>query len=246
MLNRIITFASFTLVEYIRSGRILIELAATVGFWAVFFRDRGIAPIDLAQFFSLSSIFTLLLSLYTATSLLSIGERPQGYLLLTRPLSRTGYLLGLYLVVVILVGLMFALLTGLTLIFNRPFDFTWLDLFAGTLPLLLNVTILAALLILLSSMVLSTSARLLVLALLAIALYSRAWHLRPEFRYIEPLQSLLSWPIYPALSGFRLSMTRDFSGIDRFTPIAQILLAVLLMAWAIAAFKRRDIILRDQ
>ncbi len=246
MLNRIWPFTHFTLTEYVRSGRILVELAATIGFWTIFLRDHGLAPIALDQFFSQASVFTLLLTLYSVSSLMSLGERPQSYLLLTRPLGRSGYLVGLYVTALIIVGLMFGLLTTLTLIFNRPLDFAWLELLKGALPLLLNVALFASLMVLLSPLVLANSLRLLILALLAIALYSQAWHLWPFFRFIEPLQSLLSWPIYPVLRGFRLAATRDFSGGNIYVPLAQLALAFVLLLAALASFRQRDIILRDQ
>jgi hypothetical protein len=246
MLKRILIFTHFTLTEYVRSGRILVELAATSAFWTIFFRDYGLVPVTLEQFFSLSSIFTLLLTLYSVSSLLSLSERPQSYLLLTRPLGRSGYLLGLYVATLIMVGLMFGILVGLTLIFNRPLDFAWLELLKGALPLLLNVALFASLMVLLSPLVLANSLRLLILALLAIALYSQAWHLWPFFRFIEPLQSLLSWPIYPALRGFQLATTRDFSGGNIYVPLAQFGLAFVLLLAALASFRGRDIILHDQ
>ncbi len=246
MLNRIWTFIRFTLTEYIGSGRILVELVATVAFWTLFFRDRGLTPTTTEQFFSLSGLFTLLLTLYSAASLMGLGERPQNYLVLTRPLGRTGYLLGLYLTIVIVIWLMFGLLAGLTLVFNRPLDFAWIELLKGAVPLLFNVALLASLMLLLSSLVLSNSLRLLILALLAIALYSQAWHLWPFFRFIEPIQSLLGWLIYPPLRGFQIAVTRDFSGSNIFVHIAQFILTLLLLLLALVAFRQRDVILRDQ
>lgn len=242
-LRRIWTFTSFTLTEYVRSGRVLIELVATVIFWTVFLRQY---PVDLGQFFSLTGIFTILMTLYTTASLLSLGERPQGYTLITRPLGRHGYLLGLYFVAVIVVSVMFALTTIITRVVQPPFDFSFGQWLRGTLPLVLNIGLLSALMVLLSSLVLSNRLRLVLLAVLAIALYSQAWHLWPFFRFVEPLQSIFSWPIYPAIAGFRLATTRDWSGGARYIPVAQLALTVLLLSLALSAFKRRDLILRNQ
>lgn len=247
-ISRIWTFTSFTFAEYVRSGRILIEAIATLLFWGLFLRQYPVMP---DHFFSLASILTLLMALYTTTAVMSLGERPQGYVVLTRPLGRGGYLLSLYFVVLIVVTLMFALLTAVTLIYNRfVFDplgpFGVADVLKGALPLLLNVGLMSALVVLLSSMVLTNAVRLLVLAVLAIALYSQAWHLWPAFRFIEPFQSVFSWLVYPAIAGFHLATTRDFSGGAIYVPIAQFALAVLLISFAISSFKRRDIILRNQ
>jgi hypothetical protein len=242
-LTRLLVFIRFTLAEYVRSGRFLIELMATVVFWTLFLRQY---QVDLQQFFSITGIFTLLLTLYTTSSLLSLGERPQGYLMLTRPLGRNGYLLGHYVVAVIVVAIMFGVVALLTRIVAPPFDWSVAELFKGALPLLLNVGLLAALLVLLSSLVLSNTLRLTLLAVLAIALYSNAWHLWPGFRFIEPLQSLFSWPIYPAIAGFRLATTREFGSEGPYIMLAQLALTVLLVSLALSSFKRRDIILRNQ
>lgn len=242
-LRRIWTFAQFTLTEYLRSGRIVIELIAAVLFWGLFLRQY---PVALDQFFSLTGIMTLLMALYTTTSLLSLGERPQGYIILTRPLGRNGYLLGLYFVALMIVTAMFVLVAALTRIFNPPFDWTWLEVVKGSLPLLLNVALVGALMVLLSSMVLANTLRLVLLAVLAIALYSNAWHLSPAFRYIGPLQSIFSWPVYPAIAGFKLATTRDFANGQMYIPLAQLALTVLLLSLALSSFKRRDIILRNQ
>ena len=247
-LRRLLTFAQFTLTEYVRSGRIIIEITAAMLFWTLFLRQY---PVELSQFFSLTGIFTLLLSLYTSAALLSLGERPQGYPIVTRPLGRAGYLLSHYLVALVVVGAMFLLVTIVTLFYNQlvfqgTFDFSIGQVLKGALPLLLNVALLSSLMVLLSSLVLSNTLRLVVLAILAIALYSQAWHLSPIFPYIRPFQSLFSWPVYPAIAGFKLATTRDFSGGGIYIPLAQLALTVLVLSLALSAFRRRDIILRNQ
>jgi hypothetical protein len=242
-LRRLGTYIRFTLTDYLRSGRIIIELVASVLFWGLFLRDR---ILGMEQFFSLTGIFTLLMALYTTAALLSIGERPQGYVILTRPLGRSGYLLGLYLSALIIVCTMFVLVSGLTIVFNRPFDFIWRDLLRSAVPLLLNVALLSSLVVLLSALVLPNVLRLALLAVLAVALYSQAWHLSPVYQFIEPLQSLFSWPIYPAMAGFKLATSRDWSTGAIYIPLAQLALVVLLLSLALIAFKRRDVILRNQ
>ncbi len=94
------------LTEYIRSGRILVELTLAVAFWGLFFQNpRGFVTLN--QVFQLSGIFTLLLTLYTTSAMLSLADRPQGYIVLTRPLGRRGYLLGLYIASVLVVWVAF-------------------------------------------------------------------------------------------------------------------------------------------
>ena len=104
-IRRLITFTRLILVEYIRSGRILIELTLAVAFWGLFLQNaQGPRPfLTLTQVFTLAGIFTLLLTLYTTSAMLSLGDRPQGYIVLERALGRRGYLLGLYTGAVIVV-----------------------------------------------------------------------------------------------------------------------------------------------
>src|SRR5918997_1918898 len=118
-LRRIAVFTRLTLTEYARSGRILIELTLAVAFWGLFFQNpRGF--LTLSQVFQLSGIFTLLLTLYTSSSMLSLGERAQGYIVLTRPLGRRGYLLGLFAATISVVWLTFVVIVALTILVNRP------------------------------------------------------------------------------------------------------------------------------
>ncbi len=241
-IRRIAVFTRLTLAEYMRSGRILIELTLAVAFWGLFFQNpRGF--LGLTQVFQLSGIFTLLLTLYTASSMLSLGDRAQGYIVLTRPLGRRGYLLGLYIAAVIVVWLTYAVVMALTILVNRPVDFTLRDLILGTLPTLLNVALLAALMMLVSSFVLKNVPRLLVLAALAIALYSNSWPQARGNRLIAALQSAFSWLLVPAMRGFQLAETRAYEGGGLAILLAQAAMAVLLISLALIAFSRRDLIL---
>lgn len=246
MLYRLVTFVRFLFAEHVRSGRILVELGATTAFWAVFLRSSLSSPLTLDVFFSTASIFTLLLTFYTASALLGIAERPQGYLLLTRPLGRRGYLLGFYIVAVIVALLMYALLTVLTFIFNRPLDWSVIEWAKGSLPLVLNIGLVAALMTLMSSLVLRNSQRLAVLAVLAVTLYSQTFHLRSFYRFIQPVQSALSWLIVPPLRAYRLATTRVFESTDLFVLLGQIGLTAVLLGTALWAFNRRSVVLRER
>ncbi len=244
-IRRIAVFTYLTLAEYMRSGRILIELTLAVAFWGLFFQNpRGF--LGLTQVFQLSGIFTLLLTLYTASSMLSLGDRAQGYIVLTRPLGRRGYLLGLYIAAVIVVWLTYAVVMALTILVNRPVDFTFRDLILGTLPTLLNVALLAALMMLVSSFVLKNVPRLLVLAALAIALYSNSWPQARGNRLIASLQSLFSWLLVPSMKGYQLAQTRVYGNGGAAILLAQLAMTILLLSLALNAFARRDLILSNR
>ena len=240
--RRLTIFTRLTLTEYIRSGRILIELTLAIAFWGLFFQNpRGF--LSLTQVFQLSGIFTLLLTLYTSSSMLGLGDRAQGYIVLTRPLGRRGYLLGLYIAAVLVVWLAFLVIVVLTLIVNRPIDLTVRDLLLGAVPTLLNIALLAALMMLVSSLVLKNTPRLVLLAILAIALYSNSWPQARANRVLAALQSIFSWVLVPAMRGFELAQNRSYGTGDAAILLAQLAMTVLLLSVAMIAFARRDLIL---
>ena len=143
----------------------------------------------------------------------------------------------------IVVWLTYVVVMALTILVNRPVDFTLRDLVLGTLPTLLNVALLAALMMLVSSFVLKNVPRLLVLAALAIALYSNSWPQARGNRLIAALQSAFSWLLVPAMRGFQLAETRAYEGGGLAILLAQAAMAVLLISLALIAFTRRDLIL---
>lgn len=245
LLRRIGAFVRLTLTEYARSGRILIELTLAVAFWGIFFQNPNVL-LTMPQVFQLSGIFTLLLTLYTASAMLSLGDRAQGYIVLTRPLGRRGYLLGLYTAAVLIVWLTFGIILALTMAINRPVDFTVRDLLLGALPTMLNVALLGALMMLLSSLVLKNVPRLLLLAALAIALYSNSWPQARANRVLATFQSLFSWMLVPAMKGYQLAQTRLYANGGAAILLAQAAMTILLLSLALSAFARRDLILANR
>jgi hypothetical protein len=242
--TRTARFVMFTLIEYARSGRILLELLASIVFFYIFLW-RGIAQPD--YFFSTAGLFTLGLTFSTISAMLNLGDRPQGYLILVRRLGRGAYLLGLYLAA-LLVVLLFYILIGLGGALLQKIDFgasTWL---LGTIPLLLNVALLGALLTLLAPMVLSAGWRLAILALVAIAFSGNLLggpamaRLGPIATALDVLRTIFSTPLLPAFTGFALSLTQNYSGINMVIPLAQLSLTFSLLALAVYAFARRELI----
>lgn len=241
-LRRIFTFTWLMLADYTRSGRILIELTLAVAFWGLFFQNpRGEIALD--QVFQLSAVFTLLLTLYTSSSMLNLADRPQSYMVLTRPLARRGFLLGIYVAAVLVVWLTYFVVLALTLTINRPSDATVRDVVLGTVPTMLNVALLTALMILISSMVLKNTPRLLLLAALAIALYSNSWAQARSNRLISALQSIFSILLVPSMKGYQLTQNRVFTPGDFAIWLAQLAMTALILSLATLAFSRRDLIL---
>jgi len=241
-------FAGFTLTEYARSGRILIEVVACAACALIFFRPEAIPPTP-EYFFSITGTFVLGLCLYTASAIFTLGDRPQSYVVLAHGLGRAGYLLGLYLSIVSVVAAAYGILCLVVAVINPVGGLDMRGWLLGTVPLLLNAALLTALLTLLTPMVLPAGWRLTTLALVAIA-FSGNLISGPTMSAIPPLlvttlnvlRTIFSAPLLPAFTGFAISVTRDYSGISAIVPFAQLALTAGLLLIALAVFARREII----
>ena len=249
MLTRTLRFTGFTLVEYARSGRILVELLAGVIFFYIFLRRWTSLPLP-EYFFSTTSLFALALTFYSTSAALGLGDRPQGYLLLVRQLGRSGYLLGFYLAAQAIVWGIYGLISLVTAIYNPIQGMDVGGWLLGSLPLLLNAALLGALLTLLAPIVLPATGRLAVLALVAIAFSSGLIGGKtladlpgPVRAAIDIARAIFSTPLLPAFTGFELSISRDYSGIAFAIPLAQLFLTLSLLMMAVYVFARREIIL---
>ncbi len=247
---RLLRFTGFTLLEYLRSGRIVIEIVALLAVFFVFLRR----PMNAQYFFSVLGVFTPALTLYTMAAFIGLGDRPQGYVLLARGIGRGTFLLGLFFGACTIVAGAYGLLSLATAGLNRPVDLGFGDWLLGTLPLLLNIGLLAALLLMLSPLVFPTGWRLVVLGLIALAFSSNfiggtlLVALPDAVRSVlRALQALLGGPLVPAFYGFQLAVTRDYSTPTAIANIlAQASLLVSLLGLSIYAFARRDLIFSNQ
>jgi hypothetical protein len=245
---RTFRFAVFTLVEYVRSGRILVELLASVVFFSIFFR-RWSSPPPADYFFSTVSLFELALTFYTTSTIMGLGDRPQGYLILVRRLGRGGYLLGLYFATLVITWGVYGLISLGVAVYNPVVDLDLRGYLLGSAPLLLNVALLAALLALLTPIVLTAGWRLAVLALVAIAFSGNLISGQtladlpgPLTTTLSVLRTIFSTPLLPAFTGFALAISRDYSGIAFAIPLAQLSMTLSLLALAVYAFSQREII----
>ncbi|RRR75264.1 MAG: hypothetical protein EI684_05185 [Candidatus Viridilinea halotolerans] len=246
----LLRFTWFTLLEYLRSGRVVLEIIALILVYAIFFRR----PMASDYFFSVLGIFTPVLTLYTMSTLISLGDRPQSYVLLARGLGRTTFLLGLFLSACAVIAGTYGALSLLVVVLNPPSDLTIIDWMLGTLPLWLNIGLLAALLLMLSPLVFTTSWRLFVLGLIALAFSSnfiggQLMQSIPELLQLvlRATQAILGGPLVPAFYGFQLAVTRDYGNSTALANIfAQASLLMALLGLALYAFARRDLIFSSQ
>lgn len=247
---RLLRFTGFTLLEYLRSGRIAIEIVGLLAVFFIFLRR----PMNAQYFFSVLGVFTPVLTLYTMAAFIGLGDRPQGYVLLARGIGRGTFLLGLFFSACIIVAGAYGVLSLATAVLNRPGDLGFGGWLLGTLPLLLNIGLLAALLLMLSPLVFPTGWRLVVLGLIALAFSSNfiggtlLVALPDAIRSVlRALQALLGGPLVPAFYGFQLAVTRDYSTPTAIANIlAQASLLVSLLGLSIYAFARRDLIFSNQ
>lgn len=247
---RTLRFAGFTLLDYIRSGRVVVEIIAALSVYAIFMRY----PMDAEYFFSLLGVVAPVITLYTASALIGLVDRPQGYLLLVRGVSRASYLLGLFLAIFTVVAGAYGLLCLAAALLNRPEGLDLGRWLLGTLPLLLNIGLLAALMIMLSPLVFSTGWRLFVLALIALAFSSNfiggtiLEQIPDELETVlRAVQALLGGPLVPALYGFQLATTQDYSTPTAIANVlAQASLLASLLGLAVYSFSRRDLIFSSQ
>lgn len=247
---RLLRFTGFTLLEYLRSGRVAIEIIAIMATWFIFLRR----PMNAEYFFSVAGVFTPALTLYTMAAFIGLGDRPQGYVLLSRGVGRVTFVLGLFLAASAVVAGAYGVICLITAVLNPPIDLTLAGWALGTLPLLLNIGLLAALMLMLSPLVFPTGWRLFVLGLIALAFSSNfiggtlleAMH--PAVRsLLRAAQALLGGPLVPAFYGFQLAVTRDYSTATAYANLlAQASLLVSLLGLAVYAFSRRDLIFSTQ
>lgn len=245
---RLAAFVGFTLQEYARSGRILIEIAATCIAYYLLFQRTG-SPLTPAVFFSLAGLFTLALTFYTTTVMMSLGDRPQGYLILTRRLGRGGYLIGFYLAALLVIAGCYGLLSLACAVLSPIEGLDTADWLLGSLPLLLNIATLVATVTLLAPIVLTPSWRLAVLAAVALAFSGSIFNSQtirelPSLLrdLLGTLQVVFSAPLLPVFTGFALSVSRDYRNANIAIPFAQLSLALGLLGLALYVFARREII----
>jgi ABC-type transport system involved in multi-copper enzyme maturation permease subunit len=247
---RLLRFTGFTLLEYLRSGRVALELIAVLATYFIFLRRS----MDAEYFFSVVGVFTPALTLYSMAAFIGLGDRPQGYVLLSHGVGRATFLLGFFLAACTVVAAAYGLLCLITAALNRPFDLDLGGWVLGTMPLLLNIGLLAALMLMLSPLVFPTSWRLFVLGLIAVAFSSNfiggtLLEALPEAlrSLLRALQALLGGPLVPAFYGFQLAVTRDYSTPTAYANLlAQASLLVSLLGLAVYAFARRDLIFSTQ
>lgn len=243
-------FIGFTLLDYIRSGRVAVEIIITLAVYFVFLRR----PMDASYLFSVLGVFGPALTLYTASSFIGLADRPQGYVLLVRGVSRSAYLLGIFFATFTLVAGAYGMLCIAVALLNPPFDLDLTGWLLATLPLLLNIGLLTALMIMLSPLVFSTGWRLFVLALIAMAFSSNfiggtVMEQLPEIvrMLLRAVQAILGGPLVPAFYGFQLSITRDYATPAAIANVlAQASLLASLLGLAIYSFSRRDLIFSSQ
>ncbi len=248
MIYQMLQCLDFTFAEYTRSGRVLIEVAAAAGCGLIFFRPGAGQDSTPEYFFSIAGAFTLALCLYTSSAIFALGDRPHSYLLMAHGLGRRAFLLGLFIAIVGIVSACYGVLSLIIAVINPILDLDVRGWILGTIPLLLNVALLAALLTLLTPLVLPAGWRLVALSLVALA-FSGNLISGPTMAalpngvatVLDVVRTVLGAPLLPAFTGFALAISRDYSGISVLVAPAQIALTLGLLSLALNVFGRREL-----
>ena len=243
--GRTLTFTWLTVREYGRSGRIAVEAIAVGAIvWALFWPWNS-CSLDGTEYFTLGGLFILALTMYTTFSIVNgLGNRAQGYIVLSHKLSRRGYLLGLYLASLVVLGTTWLALSFVIRLLNWPCNLTLGGYVRGTVPLMIDVAIMAAFVTLITPLVMSGTFRLLLLALLALAINS-------DFRVVAgldlgpiltPVQSVLSIPLLPAGQGYVLALDHGYGWSGLIVLAGQLVMLTILLAIALFRFERQDVV----
>jgi hypothetical protein len=248
-LYQIFQYMAFTFSEYARSGRVLLEVAAAAGCGFLFFRPGSGDASTPEYFFSIAGAFSLALCLYTASAIFTLGDHPQTYLLMAHGLGRNAFLLGLFATIVGVVAASYGVLSLVVAVINPIVTLDVRGWILGSIPLLLNVAMLAALLTLLAPMVLPAGWRLVALALVALA-FSGSLISGPTMAalpggaamVLDVIRTILGAPLLPAFTGFALAISRDYSGISAIVPPSQALVVIALLCLAVVVFRRRELV----
>lgn len=249
--RQIWAWTRFTFSEYLRSGRILVEIGLLMVFAYLFLRKPNIeARLDATQFFSMTAVFVLAQTIYTTSVLMNMGSRAQGYVILARPLGRKGYLMGLFLVAVLIGVGNFLLCSIVVSLINLPVRWNLVIWGAGALPLILDIGLVAALVVLFSGLVLTSGWRLILLGIVALAslgnsdIFGNLFALESTAgKLLAVVRTLVGIPLTPLMAGFELATQRLYSPQTIAIILGQITLLVAVLAFAMVAFDRRDIIL---
>lgn len=246
--RRTLTFAGFVLSEYLRSRRFLAELLVGVAVVPLFM-PLGREELDVPQFFTVVGLFVLVQSAYTTWVVVGQGRRPQGYVVLARPLGRSGYLIGHYLASVAMTVLVYLTLTLAILSIqwatNHPPSLSVEEWLLRTLPLLMDVAVISAFVTLITPLVLTPWPRLVALGLPVLALSS-------ELKLLERLEvalgatllhELFDLVLFPIALGFGLAIQSGYTSGSVWIFGHQLALALALLAIALFAFHRRELIL---
>lgn len=244
--------SGFFLLEYLRSGRFLLELGMVIASFVVFFRPTG-TPIRADHFFTVSGLFGPVLAALITSAIIGMGDRPQAYIILAHNVSRGVYLISLFCAACSAVLIMYGMLCLLVALFNPVAELDLIKWFLATLPLSLNIGLISILTLLLSPLILGTGWRLFVLTLIALALSSNVvgGPLLNQLEEINPflitllraVQTLLSGPLVPIFYGYQLSIIGNFDNASAWANLlAQGSLLLAFLGLAHYAFNRRDLI----
>lgn len=247
---QIAVIARLMLREYLRSGRILVEIIGiAVAVWLFLWPNGAIKALDPVLFFGISSVIMFFLAAYSSFAISRAGRHPAAYLLLSRQPGRHGYLLGLFAAISIIILIAYTELCLLVMLiwFFHSGTISLQSWLFGSVPLLVNTLIVATFVLLITPLVMSNRPRLIMLALLVIMVSREADLFGPgtQTSSLAPLLSLMRAPLLPVVGGVALA-TQQTSAEGAWLLIAsQLGLCAMILIGAVWAFMRRELILQE-
>ncbi len=233
-----------TIAEYLRSLRWLVEFGLAALAYVLYFRQPG---LDAQGFTTGLHLFGGICVAVAAQGIYAMADREQGMLLLTRRIGRSGYLLAHLLTVVIIAIAGCGLLSAAVALTAPVAGLTLADWGFAVLPLVLNIVLLAAMVLLLTPLVLAPGWRLLILlaAMLAfsgtlIGGQTLAALPAPLVLLLDVLRTIFAVPLLPFFSGYEIGVTGDRANAPVLLA-TQSLMALGLVALVLTIFARRDL-----
>ena len=242
-----LTIARFTLISYMRSGWILLDVVLVWLLYAIFFLEFG---GNVAYFFGTATQSLCAVTLLGTVIMVQRAMNARVYLPLSRITSRSAYIHGLVIATAVLRIPLFLMLMLLAMAHHNfsPPPCTFMDciqgatfnnMFVGAIGLLANCTVIATLIVTFSAPIATRPARILLLVWFAAVLYSNT--------SLGPVAAVLSVSRIPLIPlsicySFGATGTIGWSGLVALLILAMYVVGLTLLGeWWL---KKRDLLLQ--
>lgn len=243
-MRQIFAITGHTISEHFRSWQFLAELLPPAAIIALFFKY---VPLNgnYDQFAATIGAYLILQAVLTTALIFSQANRARSYTVLAHLASRWPFLFAKLIASILLVFASYALLLAY-LLPTHLLSFAagengWLDLLVGSSAMILNVITISAITALAMPVVSGSTVRLIILALLALSVFSYSIADIPtQLRFlVAPLNALT----FPFLFTYQLAHHPEFQPWTAVALATNLLYLVLALLLARFFFSRRELLL---